>query len=1035
MKTNKTQYVYLFLLLGTIFSWSSYAQEQITVKGVVIASDSNTPLPGVNILEKGSSNNGTATDFNGNYTINVASDATLVVSYVGFKTQEIPVQGKETINISLDPNNLELSQVVVIGYGTARRKDLAGAVSTVDVENSPIANIPTTNVLQNLQGKVGGLNIAAQNSPGSTPGILVRGQNSINGSNSPLIVLDGIIFTGSLSDINPNDIARYDILKDASAAAAYGSRAANGVIVITTKKGKSGKPVINFQTTTGFNTWQNKFDMMGLQEYERKYAVQNNQEVGSIVFDDEARNKLLAQRVNTKWMDLISRSGLVQNNQVSISGSSDKINYYLSGGYNKEEGVIKGDDFERISLTAKINTHITDWLEVGINGIYNNNDNSGIAANIADAYRMAPIGYPYRWQSMPNDVASATGKKLERWPTGSSIQNPLWGTEGTIQDINKNDFFRFAGHAVVKAPFLEGLSYRFNYSIDAHYYKQDRFNYEDYYVNAQGQGNYIERYSPSSLQTHLSQANGSNSRTNDYSYLMDHILNFKRTFGDHYIDFTLVATRDFSHSKTVRVTGSDFSANGNTELGVNGIHKAAVIKSDINVVERSNVGYLARLNYSFKDRYHLTASIRRDGASVFGDKKKYGDFPSVGVAWTASEEDFLRGNETLSYLKLKASYGQNGNQGVGPYGTLARVASGNDGGIRYEFGDNPSQILYGVQLTSLANPNLGWETTTSFNGGFESRFFNDRISLDFDFYFSKTTDQIFQRRIPIMTGFSSILSSLGQVDNKGLEINLTSKNIETEDFNWESSLIYWINRNKLVSLYGDDLNNDGVEDDDLANNLFIGKSLGAIYSYKYDGVVQQDDTEYIKNVGAVPGDPKFVDLNGDGVITADGDREILGYRKPNFRMSLSNTVTYKDFTFYIQLHGVFGGGKDNYFLRENPRGNSFFDRFDTNEISHPYWTPENKSEKYLRPDYNGNRYLGLQSRGYLRIQDVSFSYNFPQKLTDKIGVGALKLYTSVSNPYTFTNWYGGGDPDLGIRPGDGTYPVPTTYSVGLNLSL
>ncbi len=1007
-------------------------QQSFEISGTIVDINGQ-PLPGTNIKEKGTTN-GTQTDFDGKFSLTVSSEnAILIVSYIGFKTQEYPLNGSTTINVTLEEDTAALDEVVVVGYGTARRKDVAGSVSTLKLEDSPIANNPTTNLLQSLQGVSPGLNVTPQNSPGASPGILVRGQNSINGSNDPLIVLDGVIFLGSIRDLNPNDIASFDILKDALAASAYGSRSANGVIVITTKKGKIGKPIINISSIIGANSWRDKYDMMSLDTFERKFAAQLGVAVEDLAFDHPMANAYLEQRIDTNWMDLISRSGFIQNQQLSVSGRTDNMDYYFSGGYSKEEGVIVGDDYERISLRARLNTDITDWLEVGIDGTYNNNDYSGIGASVGNAYLMQPIGYPYRYDDQPNNAATNSSRLLERWPVGSSVQNPLWGTDGTIEDVDKSDFFRFSGHALVKLPVVKGLSYRFNYSIDGKYEVRDRFYFEDYYISEAGTDNYIERYSDQALEDHLSQANGYNSRTNSYTYVMDNILNYNRTFDKHYLDLTLVATRDYSYSKNVFLSGSDFSDNGNSSLGVNGISKATTVLSSQDIIERSNVGYLARLAYTYNDRYHLNASIRRDGASVFGANQRFGNFPSGGVAWTASNEDFLNGNETLSYLKLKASYGQNGNQGLNPYQTLALVANGSQGNIEYEFGDAPSTILYGVSLTSLASPNLGWETTTTFNTGFQSKWLNDLISLDFDLYFSKTTDQIFVRNIPTMTGFSSILTSLGQVNNNGLEINIGTTNIKTEDFSWNSNLIYTRNRNKIEKLYGDDLDGDGKEDDDIANSLFIGEPIGTIFGYEYDGVVQADDTDYIANVGAVPGDAKFKDLDGDGFITAENDRKILGYRRENFRMSLSNTLNYKDFTFYVLLNGVFGG--NNYYMSENPLENSFGNRFDTNEINHDWWTPENQSEKYLRPDYLGNRYLGLQSRGFVRVQDISLSYNFPQDLLNKINIRSAKIFASAHNLYTFTDWFGGGDPELGIRPGSGAYPVPTTVSVGVNLSL
>ncbi|WP_215223932.1 SusC/RagA family TonB-linked outer membrane protein [Echinicola shivajiensis] len=1006
----------------------------------VVKDEEGEPIPGVYILIKNSSK-GTVTDINGAYDLEVKSEDVLVFSFVGFRKEEIKVGNQSVINLSMGPDLQGLEEVVVVGYGTARRKDISGAFSTVDIENSPLANSPNTDVLQSLQGQVAGLNVGIQRSPGTTPSILVRGQNSINGSNNPLIVLDGIIYLGDLADLNPEDIASMDVMKDASSAAVYGSRAANGVIAITTKKGKTTKPIIRFNTSVGANQWPSPPKMMDLERWTEKYVAQTPSidDPSEIIFDDVTRTRLFAQGVNTDWMDLISRNGFFQNYQLGVSGRSESVNYYFSGGYNHNKGAIVGDQFERISVRSKLDASITDWLEVGVDGTYNRNDYSGIGASVSNAYVMPPFGYPYRWNNMPEDVNGASGTRLERYPTGSSLTNPLWGTQGTIEDVDVRNFFRFATYGLLSVPKIDGLTYRFNLSLNSDFDVKDRFYFEDYFVGEQLEQPYIDRYSPEELSKRLSQANGYNNRTSTFSYVYDHILNYKKNIDKHYFDLTLVATRDFMRTKFSSATGSDYSQNGNTLLGVNGIHKAAVQRVNLDVVERANIGYLGRVNYAFKDKYHISATYRRDGSSVFGNGNKWGDFPSIGLAWTISEEDFMKGIAVMDYFKLKASYGKNGNQGVSPYGSLARVRSGSDGGIRYTFGDMPSQVFYGVQQSNLASPNLGWETTTAFNGGFQSEWLNNRLSFDLDFYYSKTTDQIFQRELPIMTGFGSIISSLGQVNNRGLELTLRSINIDNTKVKWSSAMIFWKNRNKIISLYGDDNDGDGKEDDDISNRLFIGKSLGAIYGYDYIGVVQESDTEYIQNVGAVPGDPKFRDISGpegkpDGIITADYDRTILGYRKENFRLSFSNTIEYKNFSLYVMMTGVFGGSKDNFYLRENPIHNSFRDRFDTNELDHDWWTPENQSNTYLRPDYVGNRYLGLQSQGFVRIQDVNLSYRFPKTMLEKYRINSLEIYSSVKNLHVFSNWYGGGDPEAGIKAFSGTYPVPRILSAGLKVS-
>lgn len=1018
----------------------SLQQNSVTGK---VTDENEEPLPGVTVLIKGTTS-GTVTNVDGNYTLtNVPDNTTLQFSFIGMKTQEVVVGDQTTIDVIMALDAIGLEEVVAVGYGTARRKDISGAVSTVRLEDSPVSNSPNTSALQALKGSVAGLNIGESNSAGQTPSISIRGQNSIGGDNDPLVVLDGIIYLGSMSDINPDDIAVMDVLKDASAAAVYGSRASNGVIVITTKKGRSDKPVITFNTSVGVSSWQKKFDMMNTDRWNEKYAAQN--ELSSV--DDIVQNDTYAQLlyeqgdIDTDWFDLATRNGVTQNHQVSVSGRSNKINYYFSGGYTNQQGVVIGDDYERISVRTKLDADITDWLEVGLDGTYNNNDYSGQAANFSSSiiYKSVPWGSPYRFEGMPANASSNTSTLLERYPTGQSIPNPLWGTDGTIDDIDQRDYYRLATYAIFKVPNVDGLTYRINFSIDSNVNTRDRFVYESYYVGEANSAPYEDRYSPEAYASHLSSANGYNNRTKSYSYVLDNIINYKKELGDHYIDFTAVATRDYDYYKQVSATGSDYALNGNTLLGVNGIHKATVQKIDLNVVEKSNIGYVGRLSYAFQDKYHLTATFRRDGSSVFGEDQKWGNFPSLGVAWTASEEDFISKFDKLTYLKVKASYGKNGNQGLSPYQTLASVTSGSDGKIRYEFGDAPSTILYGVRQDNLGSPTLGWETTTAFNGGFQSAWLNNRVFFDMDFYFSKTTDQIFKRNIPIMTGFSTIYSSLGQIDNKGIELSLRTINIDNKDFKWSSGLLFWQNRNKIAKLYGDDLDGDGVEDDDISNSYFIGKSIGAIYGYEFIGVAQEDDTEYLANVGGEAGDPMFKDISGpdgvpDGVITADYDRKILGYSGANFKMSLSNTVEYKNFSLYVMLTGIFGGGKDNYFVKSNPRATSFQNEYQYNEIDHDWWTPENKSETYLRANAYNSRYLGLQSRTFVKIQDVNLSYRLPKGMLSGIGVNALEVYASAKNLYTFSGWLDGGDPEKGIRPTDNVYPVATTYMMGLKVS-
>ncbi len=811
---------------------SSTQQNTRKITGI-IKDQSGEPVIGANIVEKGTTN-GTITDIDGQYSLEVGSNSILVVSYIGYITQEIPVGKNNTLDVLLREDTETLDEVIVIGYGTTKRKDFTGSVSSVKLENSPIALSPNLNALESLKGNVSGLDIGATNSAGGEPSMQMRGQKSISGSNDPLIVVDGVIFMGSINDINPNDIASYDVLKDATSAAAYGSRSANGVIIITTKRGKTGKPVVTFNATGSMQTWQNKPDLMKGEQWLESVMARNNSSDLSWLKPQELANMEAGREIN--WLDASTRTGWVQDYQVAVSGAGEKMNYYLSAAYSDNQGVVIGDDYNRITALAKINTDITSWLQIGVDAAFTKSDYSGVGANIGEATQTSPYGVMYRNESE---------KLLEKYPYTQSSVNALWNTDKSVRD-NKDirNNFRANAYAVVKLPWVEGLSYRFNYAGNLSKNQSGDFYYEGYFVK---EGAYDDetRYSPATLQSLLASANGKiNNNTTD-SWVIDNILNYKNTFGKHSIDLTAVATRDRKKYEMIETTGSNFAANGNTTLGINGLHKATVQKVNMDNNQRSNIGYLGRASYSYDDRYFFTGSYRRDGASVFGVNQKWGDFFAFGGAWRLSSEKFMSSISYLDDLKLKLSWGKNGNQGLDPYGTLSTINNGASGGVRYEFGG--SDIIYGLNQKALGNANLGWETTESWNTGFESAWLGSRLFVDLDLYFSKTTDQIFTRDIPVMTGFKNMKSSMGQVNNRGVELTIRSVNIDTQDWYWTTNLTFWLNRNKLIHLYGEDLDGDGREDDDISNSRFIGKPLGAIYGYLQDGIVQETDVEYMKS--------------------------------------------------------------------------------------------------------------------------------------------------------------------------------------------
>lgn len=993
---------------------------QRKIKGKV-TDQTGASLPGVSVVVTGTTN-GTITDTDGNYSItNIPENATLQFSFVGMKAQTIAVQGKQTIDVLLEEDKLAIDEVIVIGYGTAKRQDYTGSVSSLKMENSMVSLAPNLNALESLKGNVAGLSIGATNSAGGQPSMDIRGQNSISGSNDPLVVLDGVIYLGSLGDINPNDIATFDILKDAVSAAAYGSRSANGVIAITTKKGAIGKPIITFNTSAGVQTWQSQPQMMKGTEWISVVNARNKYAEGSTNWMKTGELANLAAGTETNWLDQVTRTGVIQDYQIAVSGATTNVNYYLSTSYNNNKGIVNGDDFNRISLLGKVNTTITNWLKIGIDGSYSRRDYSGFAANVGEAQTMSPYGVNYR-----DELGN-----LEKYPYTQSSLNPMWGVQdGTRDNKDVRNNFRLNAYAVIDCPWVKGLNYRLNVLTNLDQNQSGNFTNENYFIK-EGEG--LARYTPAVVVGLLAGANGNIDNNKTFSYVFDNILNYKNTFKKQSIEATLVATRDYRRYEQVNSTGSDFAANGNTTLGIWGLAKATVQKVNVNIDERANIGYLGRLSYSFNDKYFFTTSYRRDGASVFGANNKWADFAAFGGAWKISNESFLKSFKPLNSLKLKLSWGQNGNQGIGPYETLSKIANGTSGGIRYEYSDAQGKINYGLFQNTLGNSDLGWETTETWNTGFESAWLNNRLFVDFDLYGSQTTNQIFTRNIPVMTGFKTILASMGQVNNSGIELTIRSVNVKTKDLTWNTSVTYWKNSNKLVHLYGEDKNGDGKEDDDISNSLFIGKSLGAIYGFEQDGIVQATDVDYIALTGAAPGAPKYKDLDGVSGITS-ADRKILGYTMENFKLNMSNTVSYKNFEFYAMVTGTFGG--NNYFLKSNTAAymTSGTGRFNDNMTSKPYWTPENTSNVYPSAYFTGDgRYQALQSRGFVRVQDVSLAYTFRQPWIKAANINSLKVFISAKNLATKTNWFGG-DPEMGTPVRANTFPVPSTYSIGANIS-
>lgn len=1011
----------LMALAFLTYAAGLHAQTIRTLTGTV-ADENDEPLIGATVIIKGTSN-GIATDLDGRFTLSTDREkGKLVVSYVGYESKEVDfTKSISNFNIKLTPTLSNLDDIVVIGYGTAKRSDFTGSISSVKLEDSPLSLVPNTSAMEGLKGSVSGLDVGYTNGAGGSPGLQIRGQNSLNGSNAPLIVVDGVIFMGSINDLNPADIASVDVMKDATSAAVFGSRSANGVICITTKKGKAGKPVISVSAKTGIDMWACKPRIMTAEEWLEFTMARNNYTDPSFLSAQQMYN--YENNNTTDWYDLTTRTGFTQDYQAAVSGANDRVNYYLSASYTDVKGIVVGDDYSRLTVKGRLETTINDWVKLGGDASYTRADYSGNGANLWLVQVMSPYGMPYR----PDG-------KLEKYPSGTNdAVNPLWGVnDGTADNKDIHDIYRINGFGTLTCPYIPGLSYKLNFSIVSEQSNISNFTHETYFTSI-GAWDDESRYSATTQKSYLANAAGSDSRATNSSWVIDNILNYHNTFGKHNIDLTAVATRDSRHYYYSYREGRDFSANGNTSLGMNGLQFGKIQKINTDANRVRNIGYLGRASYNFNDTYFVTGTYRRDGASVFGDNSKWGNFAAVGLAWRISNESFMKNIKWIDNLKLKASWGRNGNQGIGAYTTLSRVAAGATGGIKVTFG-NSGKVNYGINQYTIGNADLGWETTEAFNFGLEAALIGNRLFADIDVYLSRTYDQLFNRTIPVMGGFAGIMSSMGEVSNKGVELTLRSLNITNKDFSWQSALTFWLNRDKLNKLYGEDLNGDGIEDDDIGNNLFIGESIHSVFGYKQIGIVQEDDTDYMQKNGVQAGTPKYLDYNGNGVIDVD-DRHIIGNTTPSFKLNLSNTFNYKNFELYAMITGAFGG--NGYYVAENKGAyvvGGGAGSFGVISMYVPYWTPENKSDKYPSATFTGDdKFKGLQDRTYVRLSDVTLSYNFDMPWMQKAGLNKFQIYLAAKNLVTFSKWEGG-DPEMASSILTGSYPIAKNISVGLNLS-
>lgn len=960
----------------------------ITITGRVTSSEDNSGLPGVNVIVKGTTQ-GTVTDIEGNYVLEVPDQNSVVVfSSVGFLSEEVIPGSRTVIDLALTPDMTALEEIVVIGYGTAKKQDLTGSIATVNIENSK--TLPNANAIQSFRNTVAGVVVTDNGRPGSDASIQIRGRNSISASNAPLIVLDGVIYTGgSLSDINPGDIESIHILKDASSTAIYGALAANGVIEVTTKKGTTQKPSISLNSFYGVSDFAFLPDRLDAEQY---IAVRKDAEAadgGEIPFQPIELENMANGTSIDPWEE-IRQSAPTYNGELSVSGKADRVNYYMSGNYITSKSPVAGDNFSRISGRLNLNAIITDWLNVGLNTGYTSKDYSGNRANLNDASFLSPWGSLYYDDGVPIRKPQNLGL----------VNNPLFNTIWNDRENISNTLFVNA-YTGIELP-IEGLNYKLNVGFT------QRNDHTFIYNNSYDRDEFFNLGS------------GSKDYYQVQNLTLENIVKYSKVFNlDNEINATLLyGIYEFDDERSFLSSNNIW----NDALGWNALEIGEGFNINTSARQTQQTSAMARIGYRYKGKYIVDASIRRDGYSAFGEGNKYGDFPSVGVSWVLSNENFISQNKLIDNLKVRLSWGKNGNRGVDPYSSLSNVA-----GTNYIFGDVGTPSV-GQYITTMANPNLGWETTTSTNLGFDFGFFNNRINGSMDFYISQTSDLLLSQTIPNTNGFETFLRNIGETENKGFELSLNTVNVVAGDFTWGSNIAFTLNRNRIVKLTGRDIDNDGIEDDDIASRWFIGKPLGSNFDYVFDGIYQEgDDVSAIP--GALPGHIRFKDIDGDGVITPD-DRQWLHSNQPDYIMGFTNTFGYKGFSLLAVLAVRQGGYSSDPAL--NP-GTNFYDQ--ANILDLPYWTPENPLND--RPAINYKNPLGYgfyANRSFVRLQDVSLAYTFNSAILERLKMGHVQVYLSGKNLFTWTDW-AGWDPEHGaggVNPGNNG-PLMKTYTIGLNI--
>ena len=957
------------------------AQQANKVTGIV--KDTNgEPIIGANVTVKGQSI-GTITDIDGRFVLDAPKEAVLQITYIGYVSQEVKVSGNKELNVVLKEDTETLDEVVVIGYGTAKKSDLTGA--TAQIKPEALTSSVVGNALESLQGKAAGVAVFNDNKPGASPSIRVRGSGSITASNEPLYVVDGFpLMDGNISDLNPSDIESMEILKDASSTAIYGSRGANGVVMITTKKGKSGTKNLSVNTSVGVQMPGRLANLISGEDFINFMNAGYKNQGSNIPFSGIPST----YTTDTNWeKEILENSSLLQDYSITFDGSSNKTNYMLSTGFYNQEGLLKAQNYQKYTFHGNLQHSFNKWLTVGANTQFTYSIQDVFDSALIDIYR---YGWPTENVKNEDDTYNISSMHntyiLYPW-------NPVLDMNETTTQFTTN---RFLGTLFAEMQLMKDLKYRLNLGVDLK-------NTRKY--------NYVGSESAVNKASGL-KGNGYNNWNKRFSKVMENILTYNHTWNKHRLTATAVYSwQDFTY-EDINLSGSGFE-NDLTGAWSMGLADKSSVSWGTNKYSNKLISFTGRVSYVYDDKYLLTATSRWDGSSRFGANNKWGYFPSVAVAWRMNEESFLKGFYELSNLKLRLSWGESGQSAIDPYQTVGLLGSST-----YSFNNDLASGLY---PKTMSNKNLTWETTSVFDLGVDFGFFNNRLSGSVDVYKSYTRNVLMNRKIPSTNGYTEVMENIGKTENFGIDVALNSVNIQKKNFTWTTDFTLSHNKEKIKELASGALRDE-------ANSWFVGEAFQVFYDYKKIGIWQLDEADEAAKNGQKPGDIKIQDTDGNGEITPE-DRVIYS-KRPKVTFGINNSFTIHDFEFSFFIYSRLGQWIDYEFNRGyKPDGLE-------NSSNVDYWTPENPTNNFPRPNrfygFGKTRYsstLKYEKGSFVKVRDVTLAYNIPSKVLASLGLGRARIYATAKNFFTFSS-IDNYDPERG---GGISFPMTKQLVFGVNL--